>query len=522
MNRNVRVLSLLVLLIIIPFLIYAFLQLSSLKDDEQMADEIYEKQMDAILFSLNQYADDMMEQWVNDLEDEENPVFANAEALLLGNESVQMIVLHEVADKTNTFYFNEYVVADSVEEELVSAWYTNHDSLLSQLEDYLAAGFQKIQSAEDWQPLSGLRPSQAATSFMLYDRDSVLYNCLVILEASYWAEQILASRMVELARDNFNLAVMETTMTTAEPTILYSTFEWRQQADYFERPLWILPNTTLAIRPQGETYSELIRNRNRQNFYFLAISVIIVLFGGFLIIRNIRNMVKLAQLKSDFVSNVSHEIRTPISLIRMYAETLMLGRVKAEEKKQHYYDVIHHESGRLTYLVNNILDFSRIEANRKVYSKEPLNLNPLVEKIYNNYAYTFKEKNVLASLHLAPAAINVELDPAAFDEALSNLVDNAIKYSKDEILIEITTGTHHGYGYCQVKDTGRGISKAEQDKIFDKFYRVEGAMTQETKGTGLGLSLVKHIMEAHQGKIEVNSSPGQGSTFTLKFPLTKH
>ena len=165
--------------------------------------------------------------------------------------------------------------------------------------------------------------------------------------------------------------------------------------------------------------------------------MVIVLAGGLLIIRNIRNTFKIAQLKSDFVSNVSHEIRTPVSLIKMYAETLMLGRVKSDEKKQHYYNVMHHESGRLTYLVNNILDFSRIEANRKTYSKEPANLNELVQQVYANYEYTFKEKGVSASLVLAQEEILVELDTTAFDEALSNLVDNAIKYSEANAEVEI-------------------------------------------------------------------------------------
>jgi two-component system phosphate regulon sensor histidine kinase PhoR len=310
---------------------------------------------------------------------------------------------------------------------------------------------------------------------------------------------------------------METVLEDST-NLLFSTGTLAMSEDNFQRPLWILPDTYLVIRPQGETYSALIRNRNKTNFYFLLFSVSLVLIGGFLIIRNIRNMIKIAQLKSDFVSNVSHEIRTPISLIRMYAETLMMGRVK-EDKKEHYYNVIHHESGRLTYLVNNILDFSRIEANRKTYSREKVNLNDLVEQVYKNYGYTFKEKGVTTSLDLYNRDIMLEVDTAAFDEALSNLIDNAIKYSTDEISIEIKTGVEDSFGYCSVSDKGRGISRSEQQRIFDKFYRVEGAMTQKTKGTGLGLSLVKHMIDAHKGKIEVNSMPGEGSVFILKFPL---
>ena len=518
MNRNIRVLILLVLLIIIPFLIYAFLQLNSLREDEQMADEIYEKQMDAILFSLNQYADDMMGQWIRQLDDEEANVYENARELLLGNESIQILVLRKMADKSDSLIVNEYIDRESLDIRPVEQWYADHDSLMRQLSNYLDAGFQKIQAAEGWQPLVGLRPSQAAASIMLYDRDSVLFNGLIVLEANFWAGQILGSRMVELARDNFNLAIVESNDQQDEPVVLFSTNEDSELDNTFQRPLWILPNTYLVISPRGETYSDLIRKRNRTNITFLLFSLFIVLLAGFLIIRNIRNMIRIAQLKSDFVANVSHEIRTPISLIQMYAETLLLGRVR-EEKKEHYYNVIHHESGRLTYLVNNILDFSRIEANRKTYNKEPVDLNTLVERVFSNYNYTFKEKNVKASFTPCEGEILVEVDPSAFDEALSNLIDNAIKYSEGEIEVTISTGIEKGFGFCSVRDSGRGITRDEQERIFDKFYRVEGALTQKTRGTGLGLSLVKHIVDAHDGKVEVKSAQGEGSVFILMFPL---
>lgn len=518
MNRNLRVLVLLVLLIIIPFLVYAFLQLSSLKEDEQMADEIYEKQMDAVLFSLNQYADDMTSQWIRQLQEDESDLNEEAADLVLRNESIQLLVIRNMETNEDSLFFGEYAIQDQVDRNLINQWYSNQDSVMRRLETYLDAGFQKIQSVADWQLIAGLRPSQAATSIMLYNQDSVLYNALIILESNFWAEQILGARMVELARDNFKMAVIQGAID-AEPNILYSTDAINFEGNYFQRPLWVLPDTYLIIRPQGESYSDLIRSRNKKNFYFLIFSVVIVLAGGLLIIRNIRNTFKIAQLKSDFVSNVSHEIRTPVSLIKMYAETLMLGRVKSDEKKQHYYNVMHHESGRLTYLVNNILDFSRIEANRKTYAKEPANLNQLVQQVYANYEYTFKEKGVSASLALAQEEILVELDTSAFDEALSNLIDNAIKYSEANPKVEIKSGMKDGFGYCTVQDHGKGISKPEQSRIFDKFYRVEGAMTQKTKGTGLGLSLVKHIMDAHKGVVEVSSRPGEGSIFTLKFPL---
>lgn len=519
MNRNIRILILLVLLIIIPFLIYAILQARAFRADEQMADEIYEKQMDAVLFSLNQYANDVMNQWLGQLEDDDNTVYDNAAALLLGNESIQVLALRDMTSGYDTLIYNDYIKTDEFNSETITQWYDENRATTQQLQSYLEVGFQKVQAVEEWQSVNGLSPLQTAATFMFYDSDSVLFNSLIILEANYWAEQILGGKMAELGGDNFRLSVLQMTEDSDEPLILHETQAFDLTASSFQRPLWILPKINLMIQPMGESYSDLIRTRNRTNLYFLLFSVAIVLLGAFLIIRNIRSTVKIAQLKSDFVSNVSHEIRTPISLIRMYAETLMLGRIKSEEKKQQYYDVIHHESGRLTYLVNNILDFSRIEANRKTYAMEAVDLNNLVEQVYLNYNYTFKEKNVEASLSLVETELPVKIDPSAFEEALSNLIDNAIKYSDGNIRLDITSGKEDGYAYCNVKDFGRGIDRNEVKHIFEKFYRVEDAMTQKTKGTGLGLSLVKHVMDAHNGQVDVSSQPGEGSIFTLKFPI---
>ena len=209
MNRNLRVLVLLVLLIIIPFLVYAFLQLSSLKEDEQMADEIYEKQMDAVLFSLNQYADDMTSQWIRQLQEDESDLNEEAAALVLRNESIQLLVIRNMETNEDSLFFSEYASQDQVDRNLIDQWYSNQDSVMRRLKTYLDAGFQKIQSVTNWQLIAGLRPSQAATSIMLYNQDSVLYNALIILESNFWAEQILGARMVELARDNIKMWVIQ-------------------------------------------------------------------------------------------------------------------------------------------------------------------------------------------------------------------------------------------------------------------------------------------------------------------------
>lgn len=522
MNKSVRAILIILSVIIIPFLIYAYLQVRSLNEDEKMADSIYVKQMETVLFSLNQYADDRMSEWISRLSNKENSIQKNAANLVLGNESIQLLVLRHMTTKKDSLCYNDYVSGGEKTPSQINDWYAQNDSILNKLTDYYAAGFQKIQPALNLKPIDGLKTPQAGITVMLYDKDSVLYNALIIFEENYWIEQVLGAKMQEIAQDEFSVSVVQKTNEDDQPVLIYSTSNLNFDKEYTERALWILSDTYLAIQPNGVSYSELIKDRNQTNLYFLFFSILTVLLGAFLIFRNTRNALKIAQLKSDFVSNVSHEIRTPLSLIRMYAETLMLGRLPSEEKKQHYYQIIHHESGRLTYLVNNILDFSRIEANRKTYQMTEMDMNELVQQLYDNYTYSFNEKGVKCILTLSPTPLLIKIDVQAFEEALSNLIDNAIKYSNENKTIHITTRIKDGYGLCQVADQGIGIPSELQSRIFEKFYRVEDALTQKTKGTGLGLSLVKHIMDAHNGEVLVTSKPKHGSTFTLKFPLTNN
>jgi len=520
MDKYTRTVFILIFLIVVPFLIYALLQVNSLKEDEAIAENIYNRQMETMLFSLNMYADDRMDRWVRQLSDDQNNITSNARALLAKNESIQAIHLRAVASKTDTSCLNTYAsIKPNNSYPEITDWYTKQDTTISQLTSYLKAGYQKIKSAPNWEPIQGMRPMQSAITIMLYDKDSTLYNAIFILETRYWAAQILGPKMEELALHNFKLAVAQESDSSSTPIPIYETEEIDWTSDYTVEDFWFIEGNHLVIQSIGIGFKELIRNRGKINLYVLITSISIMLVGAFFMFRNIRNTMKLAQLKSDFVSNVSHEIRTPLSLIRMYAETLMLNRLPTEEKKKHYYNIIHHESGRLTYLVNNILDFSKIEANKKSYTRSNHDMNSLVTALMDSYGYLLKDKNASCKTTLTKEKAIISVDSQAFEEALSNLLENAIKYSEGEIVIELETFIKSDYAHCVVKDHGAGISKEAQKHIFDKFYRAENALTQKTKGTGLGLSLVQHIMQAHDGEVLMTSNIGKGSTFTLKFPL---
>jgi signal transduction histidine kinase len=227
----------------------------------------------------------------------------------------------------------------------------------------------------------------------------------------------------------------------------------------------------------------------------------------------------LARLKSEFVANVSHELRTPLSLIRLYAETLELGRLSSPEKCQEYFHIIRKESERLTGLINNILDFSRIEAGRKEYTFRETDLAELVRKTLESYRYQIEQQGFVFEQNIADNVPSLRVDREAMARSLLNLVNNALKYSQQEKFLEVNLYRTDGVVKLEVIDRGIGIPRGEQAKIFEKFYRVGNPLVHTTKGSGLGLSLVRHIVEAHGGDIAVESAPGRGSKFVITLPL---
>jgi signal transduction histidine kinase len=246
----------------------------------------------------------------------------------------------------------------------------------------------------------------------------------------------------------------------------------------------------------------------------------LLLVGGLVLTyRSVSKEVALARLKSDFVSNVSHELRTPLSLIRLYAETLELGRVTSRDKVGAYYSIIRKESERLTALINNILDFSRIEAGRKEYEFRKTDLAELVCNTLDTYRDQIDEQGFTFEQNIDPTIPPVHVDREAIARSLVNLVNNALKYSDREKFIGVKLYRENGALKLEVADRGIGIARNEQSKIFEKFYRAGDPLVHNTKGSGLGLSLVRHIAHAHGGEVEVESTPGKGSRFTLTLPL---
>ena len=250
----------------------------------------------------------------------------------------------------------------------------------------------------------------------------------------------------------------------------------------------------------------------------MALLAGIVGLGVFFVARAAAREVRVAELKSNFVSSVSHDLKTPLALIQLFAETLELGRLKNTDRAQEYYRIINSEARKLTRLINNLLDFSKIEAGLRSYTRKPVNLTELTRGVLESLDSQFRHNQFTVSSRF-DNDVPVLIDPEAAVQALENLISNAMKYSPEHREIVVEVDRAGGYGVVRVTDRGIGVSPRLQRKIFRKFYRIQTDAGSGPQGTGLGLAIVDHVMRGHDGFVRVESEPGRGSTFTLHFPL---
>jgi signal transduction histidine kinase len=308
--------------------------------------------------------------------------------------------------------------------------------------------------------------------------------------------------------------------TEREDVPLAASASWDGGSAEVERAFQdVFSGLILGIKLRGNTIANISAQFLRTHFLVLGALSLLMGAGMIFTYRSVARELALAKLKSDFVSNVSHELRTPLALIRLYAETLEMGRISGSGKQQEYYEIIRKESERLTSLINNILDFSRIESGKKEYSFRETNIADLVRDTLEAYRFEIEQNGFKFEQKIASDLPPLMVDREALARSLLNLVNNALKYSPNEKYLGINLYRHDSEVNLEVVDHGIGIAPKEQSKIFEKFYRVGDPLVHNTKGSGLGLSLVSHIVQAHGGEVAVESEPGHGSKFIITLPM---
>jgi signal transduction histidine kinase len=250
----------------------------------------------------------------------------------------------------------------------------------------------------------------------------------------------------------------------------------------------------------------------------IAVAMLVSL-ACYAIARGVLRESAAGRLQSDFVSAVSHEFRSPLTTLRQLTELLADGRILDEDRRRRYFGVLQQETARLHQLVESLLDFGRMDAGRRPYQFESLDLSDLVRHGIEEYRAHAGTNGHAIEAAFSPDRLVVDADPEAMRRAVRNLLDNAVKYSPDAATVWVSTACDDRRAVVRVRDEGIGIPAHEQSRIFDEFVRGDTAKRACIRGTGIGLAMVKTIIRAHHGDVHVSSEVGRGSTFELRLPL---
>ena len=250
----------------------------------------------------------------------------------------------------------------------------------------------------------------------------------------------------------------------------------------------------------------------------VASLILLLAAGAFLVIRAVGRELVVARLQSDFVAAVSHEFRTPLTSVRQLSEILIDGRVAADDERQAYYRAIFRQADRLQRLVENLLDFTRFETGSTAYRLQPVDLVALTRSVVEDFERQVVPPGVQIEITASHSAVSVDADHEALTNAIWNLLDNAVKYSPPHPTVRVDVDAQGDDVLVRVRDWGMGIPPEERGEVFDRFVRGARAKAEGIIGTGIGLAMVRHIVRAHRGRIDLESEPGAGSTFTIVLP----
>ncbi len=282
----------------------------------------------------------------------------------------------------------------------------------------------------------------------------------------------------------------------------------------------VLPHWEAALYLASPTaLADSARGLRRTLTFTIAGAVALIAFGGWLVVADARRQLALAQKKTDFVSNVSHELKTPLTSIRMFAE-LMHDRPPTAEKQGQYLRIISVEAERLTRLINNVLDFAKLERRQKRFEKKPFDFHAVIERVWESHGLHLRESGFSTRWEAAPPPYSVVGDEDALSQILVNLLSNAEKYSIERKEVEMHSWIADDFVNVSVLDRGMGVPAGEEQKIYEAFYRAHDSLSSGIQGSGLGLTLAQRLAREHGGEILFERREGGGSRFTLRIPIS--
>ena len=480
------------------------------------AASIYEKMGDAdaaVQILLNFYSDLAADRW--DLDAEEMSYFA-------GRTQQQLLAYKDRRD----IQFS--VLEDGFAE--IDANVIREVKLREFLEDYKHLAAEEMTQIAEYATESSksmehlIRYTSVAGPYLLSYLISLSADAIAGFEvnldhlASRGFREVLSGFTVE---DDIILAILDENDEIIEATYPSQTHDTMPPGE----PIALVEADSLPFWKVGiyvkdpMSLERLSKRKASLRAFLIAGLILAIAFGIYLSLREARRETELARIRSDFVANVSHELRTPLSSIQIFSETLKQNKAVSQDKQDQYLDTISSESDRLTRLVDNVLDFSRLERQVKEFDLRPTDIGEVIASTVEAARFYAEQRGVTVSLNIAPDLPEIKADKEAISQMVMNLIDNAVKYSEDESEIAVNVFRRGQNIMIEVVDKGVGIDEEDMKKIFDKFYRGKNVADLGTGGTGLGLTLAKAVAVAHGGDILVRSKIGQGSRFSAMLPI---
>jgi len=397
------------------------------------------------------------------------------------------------------------------------------------LKENAPAVSQLVPATADFKALTSDHPEGVVTRFM-QDRleivfwlrppeaPGMIFGCLLSVEAlnDLWRDALpdnaapdyVVALLNDKARPVATQPAGETARDWKHPFVAS---EIGEALPHWEAALYLM---------HPEQLQENARGVRRTLLLLIVAALGAIAFGGWAVFADARRQLALAQKKTDFVSNVSHELKTPLTSIRMFAEMMQSGNA-AEEKRPQYLRIIVAEAERLTRLINNVLDFARLERKQKRYDFHPLDLHEIIARTWEGHELHLREQGFTTRWQAAPGPYPVHGNDDALAQILVNLLSNAEKYSTDRKEIGVHSYIADNWVHVSVLDRGSGVPPGEETKIFEAFYRVHDSLASGIQGSGLGLTLAQRLAKEHGGEIIYQAREGGGSNVTLRLPLTK-